>query len=421
MPYVDILANQVSGFPQCVITAIARVVDSEMTHIMLNDEDMRSLLGALADELPEVSFTVVLGLVCACARGCFPIITRVFACVGPSTDTSLSRFTLSALCQYGRLDIARWLVASRRLSGVDASMDDDHALRLACENGHSDVAKWLKAEFWLSPKNARAVDNYALRMACANGHLELAKWLVAEFWLNTEDARSADGYALRLACDNGHLETAKWLTVCFGLTAEDARIADDYALRRACTNGHLETAKWLAETFYAQNCDFPLVSIFALCSACENGHLEMVMWLVKAAEYTADRFRKICQAYPLFLACRMGHGAVAGFLIERFSLDRADINESRALAGACRGGRQPLAEWLVAKFGLTVDDVQVGNNQALQAAYGGTHYETAEWLIRTFYAKDKPLTCEVLQYYRTLMTWQYNARSNLRYVSQETS
>ncbi len=93
----------------------------------------------------------------------------------------IGRSALLAACAAGRVDVARWLLAS---AGCDAKLDRDkvrghvaHSSVAACIHEASDGAV-------LPPSQCECT---ALLSACHHGHLDLARWLVTE---GGSDARS---------------------------------------------------------------------------------------------------------------------------------------------------------------------------------------------------------------------------------------
>jgi ankyrin repeat protein len=140
-------------------------------------------------------------------------------------------------CEYGRLDIAKWLLQIK--PDINISADDDEAFQCACGNGHLDVAKWL---LQIKPNIDISINNdEAFRYACEDGHLDVAKWLLQikpNIYISTNN-----DYAFRWACENGHLHVAKWLLQI--KPNIDISINNDEAFRWAYIKGHLDVAQWL--------------------------------------------------------------------------------------------------------------------------------------------------------------------------------
>ena len=78
----------------------------------------------------------------------------------------------STACQYGQLDMAKWLLQIK--PDIDISTNNDYAFRWVCYKGYLDIAKWL---LQIKPDiNISAEDEFAFRWACLEGHIHIVKW-----------------------------------------------------------------------------------------------------------------------------------------------------------------------------------------------------------------------------------------------------
>ncbi len=102
----------------------------------------------------------------------------------------IGRSALLVACAAGRVDVARWLLAS---AGCDAKLERDEV------RGHvarSSVAACIRERATVLCCRAQ-FEFTALLSACHHGHLDLARWLVTE---GGSDARSERDNVRRSWC-----------------------------------------------------------------------------------------------------------------------------------------------------------------------------------------------------------------------------
>ena len=127
--------------------------------------------------------------------------------------------------------------------------DNNYAFCCACEYGHLEVAKWLVDTFGLTINNVRSKDNFAFRLTCENGHLEVAKWLVDKFGLNIADVKSQNNYAFCSACENGHLNIMQFLIGSFELLEDDCTTSVNYHWTSLMKKAYKEENRFMVSWF----------------------------------------------------------------------------------------------------------------------------------------------------------------------------
>jgi len=114
---------------------------------------------------------------------------ELYLLYGKPCDNAL----LSSLIEKGYLLLVQWLATRLELGSIDGNT----ALKTACQFGRLEILKWLWHNVPVSDLND--VMDSCFRLCCENGHLEMAKWL----WTNLCLPDDADLF--KSACDNGHL------------------------------------------------------------------------------------------------------------------------------------------------------------------------------------------------------------------------
>ena len=89
--------------------------------------------------------------------------------------------------------------------------------QLACQFGKLNIAKWLHTKFRFNDDEAKRDSNFSFRISCMKGHLDIAKWLHVTFNVTDQDVAIYDNAAFRAACNNGYMEVARWLNRTFNL------------------------------------------------------------------------------------------------------------------------------------------------------------------------------------------------------------
>ncbi|KAJ3267635.1 hypothetical protein HDU76_011698, partial [Blyttiomyces sp. JEL0837] len=209
-----------------------------------------------------------------------------------SSFSTLCQFILQVAVERGFADVVSILV---KVSGVNASIDDNDLMMTAISEGHTDVFKILldavgahpvtngNRIFWHAISNGRidivrllldvpGVDpgadcNKAIQLASENGYLDIVQLLVN---LDGVDATAMDNEAFILACQNGHLPVAKLL---LSIPHVDPSASDNSSIFHACENGFLDVVQFLVGTGLV---DVTNNDNESLRIAARNGHLEVV-------------------------------------------------------------------------------------------------------------------------------------------------
>jgi hypothetical protein len=108
----------------------------------------------------------------------------------------------------GHLHIIRYLIED---SGqlVDATTDNNFALRYAAENGHLHIIRYLIEDSGQSV-DATTNYNYAIRLAACNGHLSVVRYLIEESG-QPINITAWDNGALKFATENDHTDVIQYL------------------------------------------------------------------------------------------------------------------------------------------------------------------------------------------------------------------
>lgn len=95
-------------------------------------------------------------------------------------NTYTIRDAFQKCCEYGRLEMAQWLI---KLDLSNDCIDLNYAdiFRKCCARGDLEMAKWLirlGESDGYAKINIHAMNEYAFVFSCVYGHLEMAKWLI---------------------------------------------------------------------------------------------------------------------------------------------------------------------------------------------------------------------------------------------------
>jgi surface antigen len=269
----------------------------------------------------------------------------------------------------GHVDQVEWLLLNDR---VDASAEDNDAIRLAAEHGHVAVIDALLRDKRIDPS---AGFDYAIRWAAANGHATVVERLL-------QDARvspaACDNCSIRWAAANGHCAVVE-------LLLQDKRVDPsankNYAIRRAARDGHIAVVeRLLLDTRVDPN---PMMRTFELlfnglarhnCRsvlqiAAENGHVAVVERLLhdRRVDPSAD------SSIAIRKAARHGHVAV----VDRLLRDKR-VDLSQALIGYVSRGSLEQVEHIL-QHKCVDPSVQ---NWALSEAAENCHVAIVERLLQ---------------------------------------
>ena len=130
--------------------------------------------------------------------------------------------------------VAKGLIAG----GVDPTMKDNIAIRLASDYGYLEMVKLLLADPKVDPG---ANNNEAIRYASIGGHTDVVKLLLADSRVDPTVYGNTVS-AIGLASDNGQIDVVKLLLADPRI---DPAADDNWAIRYASRNGHADIVKLL--------------------------------------------------------------------------------------------------------------------------------------------------------------------------------
>ncbi|KAJ3029080.1 UNVERIFIED_CONTAM: hypothetical protein HDU68_000207 [Siphonaria sp. JEL0065] len=189
--------------------------------------------------------------------------------VDPTAENDIS---LQYACDFARVDVVKMLLADKR---VDPSANEEYCLIRSCTLGHLEILdSLLKAGV-----DATFEENNALRHTCKEGYLSLTKLLLQD---KRVDPAVLNNAPIRLAAQYGHFETTKLL---LDIESVDPSDEDSSALALAAENGHLQVVKLLLADGRS---DVNSFNGFSILTAARNGHWDVVELLLTAPEIEAD-------------------------------------------------------------------------------------------------------------------------------------
>lgn len=314
--------------------------------------------------------------------------------LAPSPSAHLAE-ALHRACRAGHLSVA--ISAVRTAQGALAG-ELPEAARCAAANGRLEVLKWLRDAGAIDRAlahgadggNFRAGDNYSDRAdlftaACRAGHADVAHWLVMIY------GTPPDGAGFRAACTAGRLPLARELWMQCGARFAPP-IAATSALASACARGNLEVARWLAAAVAGAR----LLPAAAYRSACAAGRLDVLAWLLGELPPAADD-----RHTRAVILCYASATDDVSFAQQAAALCGATAADARArgvapggvpyrgaLRHACRAGAPDVARWLVDAYTLTRAD-------AMPAAFNAACASGDELTLRWFHEAFAPTPAEV--------------------------
>ncbi|KAI8620742.1 ankyrin repeat-containing domain protein [Chytriomyces sp. MP71] len=142
---------------------------------------------------------------------------------------------LQKACESNHPDLVELLLVHM---DIDASHENNRALRHAASNGYTRVVELL-LDLQGSAVDPGALNNMALRNAAERGHTEVVARLLKDGRI---DVGAQENAALRLSCEYGHMPIVKMLLQVEGV---DPGANTSYGLRAAARNRHLEVVQLL--------------------------------------------------------------------------------------------------------------------------------------------------------------------------------
>ncbi|KAJ3317138.1 hypothetical protein HDU76_001327 [Blyttiomyces sp. JEL0837] len=343
--------------------------------------------------------------------------------------TTLLEYIFRFAASEGLVDIAK-LILDLEIEGidVDASAEENDAIKSACLNGHLDMVTLLLEQRCVDPTVSEyrpftdAVENgyldilkalfnavetedmekaaqKSLYSAALAGKLDIVKYLilelgvanvgfkdnivfigacrqgclhVAQFLLGIDgvDPTDCESNALRAASECGHKEIVELLLAVPGI---DPSAADNGAIRSAAFNGHVDIVKLLLND---QRVDATACNNEAIRSASRHGHTEIVEQLLKVPGVDATAYNY----QAIFEALTNGRRMVVMALLGTDTVYPAKVGV-RLLERAASKGYLDVVKILVEVKGV---DPSANRDAAMRAACRGEYLDVIKYLaVRT--------------------------------------
>lgn len=289
----------------------------------------------------------------------------------------------NSLCFYRAVDAGKSRIV-RLLLIQGLTLDDirafnNTALRRACKNGHAEVVKIL-LDAGLTVSDMEPLDKAAFRWAMVNEHIDVLRELLAHRMITHVDLESEIWRVLQNAALNGD-------TLLLAFLLEEQRLFIPMDLLRA--NDH-----WFSRTILRQ-AHFQLLRFLLIHKVITEVYIReelMCHALNDAAEFDREKTIEFLMEYGLTINDVRAHQYFALRLALRSHLPKvlplflnlgvtmADLRSVHAIALAADGGCLAKVHLLLA-LGMTVEDVRVENNLALQRAVANGYPEMVQLLL----------------------------------------
>jgi len=121
-----------------------------------------------------------------------------------------STIALSSACQFGHLEVIRWI--REKNPQIDVLDNGMYNFAIACLNGRLEIIKQLHE--WVPTLDVSNNDDEAFMWACFNGHLDIIKQLLE--WKPTLNIYSRNKQSIEILCNGGHINILTYLIEKFG-------------------------------------------------------------------------------------------------------------------------------------------------------------------------------------------------------------
>jgi hypothetical protein len=233
-----------------------------------------------------------------------------------------------------------------------------------------------------------------LSYACRQSSIDAAQLLLRRYGITQSDLKSwRQRCPLTEACERGDVRLATWLVDTAGICTIKDRLR--HTLYNVCTKGHSDMLEWLAERAGAKTIaewiSYPHLNVVFV--AIRNGNIQLFQRLIELAKVTASELRNCIPINGGSWSPGATDSTIAfQKLFELAEVTRADLVAWKwsVLFDICHHDNLPLLKWFVNKFKPTVGDIRTkrsgsGNtNTCLAVAMVMGAHDTARWLIARF-------------------------------------
>ena len=354
----------------------------------------------------------------------------------PFDSDENERTPLHIACQYGHLNIVKYLM---KKPGSNPAAEDRHGqtpLHYALQNSHMDIVYYFLSKCDMSAAiktqgvsdPLKAVAAHVSNNSCINegkrdllllaikvGHLGFVKFMFEVYHCSLE---GNDKNLLHLACKYGYIDIdiIKYLQ----LGSHDQETRDDHnrtPLHFACEGGYLEIVQYLIREHSCNMNAKDSNQLMPLHYAIKNGYLDIVQYLIEEGcdsgkdngdsiallHYAAMFGQESITSYlimecsfnpevgdkdkkpPLHYAALYGHRTMVQYLIveQKCCPDVKDKNLWTPLHFACKGGYLVIIKYLVKEQGCDSQCLAKDQEVPLHIASQFGHVDVMNYLIHT--------------------------------------